>query len=84
MELSPNNRMITKYEGRPMRDIDQPVIIVKGIPGHPEGAIRRVRKEQAERWLKMGICRLANDADTRPAEAAPVKRKRGRPRKTAA
>ena len=54
------------------------VVIVKGVPGHPEGAKRRVRREQAERWAQFGVCR----PDYSTGET-PVKKKRGRPRKSA-
>lgn len=41
------------------------VIITKGIPDHPEGAIRFPRRELRERWEKMGICRLATETDVK-------------------
>lgn len=41
------------------------VIITKGIPDHPEGAIRYPRPELRERWQKMGICRLATETDVK-------------------
>ena len=51
------------------------VVIVKSIPGHPEGAKRRVRREQAERWSVYGVCRPDYATGEIP------KKKRGRPRK---
>lgn len=43
------------------------VIITKGIPDHPEGAIRFVRREQRDRWEKMGVCRVATETEIKEA-----------------
>jgi hypothetical protein len=40
--------MLTEYNDRSVR-------IIKGIPGHPEGSIRRPHPSQAEAWIKMGV-----------------------------
>lgn len=32
------------------------VKIIKGVPGHPEGAVRYPRPEQRDVWERMGVC----------------------------
>ena len=56
----------------------QAVRIVRSIPGHPRGAIRRPHSALRERWLRMGVC-VNVEAEAEPP--ATVKRKPGRPRK---
>jgi len=60
--------MLTEYHDRSVR-------IIKGIPGHPEGAIRRPHPSQAEAWIRMGV------AERIPKPAA--KRAAKRPRRRA-
>lgn len=60
--------MITDYANRDLGQIWPAVRIIKGIPGHPEGAVRYPRPEQREQWERQGVCVL-------------LKKKRGRPRK---
>ena len=66
--------MIEGYENRDVmagrKKVWPAVVIVKGIPGHPEGAIRYPRPEQREQWQKQGICRTAPEHDRRTAPKA--------------
>lgn len=50
---------ITQYANRDMTW--PPVRIIKGIPGHPEGALRYPRPEQREQWERQGICVRVED-----------------------
>ncbi|MDH3636845.1 MAG: hypothetical protein OES09_00070 [Gammaproteobacteria bacterium] len=61
--------MITNYATRESGPTWPAVRIIKGLPGHPLGAIRNPRPELRDRWLKMGICEVV--------------KKRGRPKKKA-
>lgn len=54
MDLSYTNRAMTSQPW-------PPVVIVRGLPGHPEGAIRYPRPELRERWEKLGICKMVQD-----------------------
>jgi len=64
MEAIQANRMMSIE-----RDRKWPaVVIVKGIPDHPEGAIRFPRPEQREMWQKMGICRMATETEVKESD----------------
>lgn len=52
MEVNYPNRMMSPWPA---------VKIIKGIPGHPEGAIRYPRPELREQWERQGICVLEQD-----------------------
>lgn len=67
--------MIENYENRALGIAPwPPVVIIKGLPGHPLGAIRHPRPELRERWLRMGVCKEVEP----PATAADEKPKRSR------
>lgn len=78
--------MITNYANRDLGQRWPAVRIIKGIPGHPEGALRYPRPEQREQWERQGICAPVEDnvQELRLDNGEPLrqrkKRKKGRKR----